>query len=142
MSLKAEKIGKSRLAVALLGSTVLAGLPVVASAQDEAATVGTQDGVEAASAGEAAAQAESNTIRTLTVSGFQRLEPATILSYIQLREGQPYSQAAADQALKDLYATELFANVQIRNESGNVVIEVQENPVINRIVLEGNKTLK
>ena len=45
MSLKAEKIGKSRLAVALLGSTVLAGLPVVASAQDEAATVGTQDGV-------------------------------------------------------------------------------------------------
>ena len=60
----------------------------------------------------------------------------------QLRYGQPYSQVVADQALKDLYATELFSDVQIRNEAGNVVIEVKENPVINRIVLEGNKRIK
>jgi outer membrane protein insertion porin family len=48
----------------------------------------------------------------------------------------------ADQALKDLFATELFADVQIRNDGGNVTIEVKENPVINRIILEGNKRLK
>ena len=49
---------------------------------------------------------------------------------------------AADQALKDLYATELFADVAIRNNAGAVVIEVRENPVVNRIILEGNKRLK
>ena len=69
-------------------------------------------------------------------------EPDTIHSYIQIRPGQPYSQALADQALKDLYATELFSDVQVRNDGGVVVIEVKENPVINRIILEGNKRLK
>ncbi|QGN56536.1 outer membrane protein assembly factor BamA [Novosphingobium sp. Gsoil 351] len=82
------------------------------------------------------------TISSVTVSGAQRLEPDTIRSYVQLRPGQVYSQALADQALKDLYATELFSEVQIRNDNGVVVIEVKENPVINRVILEGNKRLK
>src|SRR5690606_7232647 len=41
-----------------------------------------------------------------------------------------------------LYATELFADVSIRNDNGNVTIQVQENPVINRIILEGNRRIK
>lgn len=134
MGRKAEMMGTSRLAMALLGSTVLTGLPVAALAQDAAP--------QAAPAGDAAVVPDVSVIRTLTVAGSQRLEPATILSYIQLREGQTYTQAAADQALKDLYATELFANVQITNSGGDVTVQVTENPVINRIVLEGNKTLK
>lgn len=128
-------MSSSQFAIALLGSTVLAGVPATAFAQQAEAAGGT----------EAAPQPESpplQTINTLTVVGSQRLEPATILSYVQLREGQPYNQAAADQALKDLYSTELFADVSIRNDAGNVVIEVKENPVINRIVLEGNKRIK
>ena len=82
------------------------------------------------------------TISSVTVSGAQRLEADTIRSYVQLRPGQTYSQALADQALKDLYATELFSEVQIRNDNGVVIIEVKENPVINRVILEGNKRLK
>src|SRR3546814_8960719 len=45
-------------------------------------------------------------------------------------------------SLKDLFATELFSDVQIRDDQGNLTIEIKENPVINRIVLEGNKRLK
>ena len=86
--------------------------------------------------------AEGNVIRTISVSGAQRLEPQTIMSYIQLRPGQAYTQAAADQALKDLYATELFGDVRISENDGQVLIEVVENPIINRIILEGNKRLK
>ncbi|WP_374405250.1 outer membrane protein assembly factor BamA [Pelagerythrobacter sp.] len=85
---------------------------------------------------------QGQTIRTISVVGAQRLEPQTILSYIQMRPGDIYSQALADQALKDLAATELFSDFRIRNESGNVVIEVTENPVINRIILEGNDRIK
>jgi outer membrane protein insertion porin family len=36
----------------------------------------------------------------------------------------------------------LFADVSIRNNGGDVTIEVRENPVINRIILEGNKRIK
>ena len=75
--------------------------------------------------------------------GNQRLEPETIRAYANLAPGQTYTAATLDQALKDLYATQLFADVTITGaETGNLVISVRENPVINRIVLEGNKRLK
>ena len=82
-------------------------------------------------------------IRSITVRGNQRLEPETIRSYANLSPGQSYTAESLDQALKDLYATQLFADVQITGaESGDLVIAVRENPVINRIILEGNKRLK
>ncbi|MDN3645713.1 outer membrane protein assembly factor BamA [Pontixanthobacter aestiaquae] len=130
-----------RLALALLGGTMLGGMPTIALAQ----TAGAQPAEEAT--GEQPAPApvvapSPDTIRSIAITGSERLEPQTILSYITLRPGQPYSQAAADQALKELYATELFSNASVRNDGGDVVIEVVENPVINRIILEGNKRLK
>ena len=81
-------------------------------------------------------------IQSITVVGTQRLEADTVRSYIRLRTGQAWTQVSADQALKDLYATELFADVAIRNNAGSVVIEIKENPVVNRIILEGNKRIK
>lgn len=130
-----------RLATALMGSTVLAGLPALAQAQTTAAQPVAAPAAAPAEAPAPAPEAPA-VISTITVAGAQRLEPDTIRSYIKLRAGQPYTQQAADQALKDLFATELFADVQIRNDGGVVTIEVKENPVINRIVLEGNKRLK
>ncbi len=121
--------------MALLSGTILAGLPLTAPAM-------AQDAASAPVAAPVAPPALGQTIESITVTGAQRLEPDTILTYIQLRRGQEYTQAAADQALKDLYATELFASANVRNDGGNVVIEVVENPVINRIILEGNKRLK
>ena len=140
MSARAKTIPASKFAAALLGCTVLAGIPTAALAQDDAAPAEPAP----APAEQAPAPAEqSNIIRTIAVAGAQRLEPATIVSYIQLRPGQPYTAAAADQALKDLAATELFTDdTRIDFNNGNVVITVQENPVINRIVLEGNRRLK
>jgi outer membrane protein insertion porin family len=81
-------------------------------------------------------------IRSIAVVGNQRLEADTIRSYIRLRAGQRYSREMLDQALKDLYATELFANAQITDNEGALVIQITENPVVNRILLEGNKRLK
>ncbi len=125
-----------RLAVVLLGTTVLAGVPTLAMAQ-------TAPAAPAAPALQPpTVAAEVVPIKSISVIGAQRLEPDTIRSYVRLRVGQPYTVAAADQALKDLIATELFADVQVRNMDGNVVIEVKENPVINRIIFEGNKRLK
>jgi outer membrane protein insertion porin family len=83
------------------------------------------------------------TIRSIAVRGSQRLEPETIRAYANLTPGQTYTATTLDQALKDLYATQLFADVTISGaDTGNLVIAVRENPVINRIILEGNKRLK
>jgi outer membrane protein insertion porin family len=69
--------------------------------------------------------------------------PETVLSYMKLRVGEPYDRERLDEAIRDLYNTELFADVQILGgDTGNIVLQVRENPVINRIILEGNKRLK
>ncbi len=82
-------------------------------------------------------------IRSIVVHGNQRLEPETIRAYANLTPGQTYTATTLDQALKDLYATQLFADVTIGGaDTGDLVITVRENPVINRIVLDGNKRLK
>lgn len=118
----------------LLATTMFAGLPALpAMAQDApASTV----------AAPVSTVATLGTIRSIAVTGTQRLEPDTVLSYTKLRIGQSFTQESLDQGLRDLYETELFADVQIRNDNGALTIEVKENPVINRIVLEGNKRLK
>ena len=90
----------------------------------------------------AAPVAVATTIRSISVSGSQRLEPDTIRSYVKLRPGAVYSTESLDQAIRDLFETELFQDVQIRDNNGDLTIEVRENPVINRIVLDGNKRLK
>ncbi|WP_336986859.1 outer membrane protein assembly factor BamA [Altererythrobacter aquiaggeris] len=127
------------MATALLCGTVLAGLPHAAFAQDAASQPVTGQQQTAAAVQQDPRQ---EIIQTISVAGAQRLEPNTIVSYMRLRAGQPYTQADADEALKDLYATELFSDVTIGFNNGNVLVTVQENPVINRIVLEGNKRLK
>jgi len=120
---------------ALLATTMIAGLSAFpAMAQDAAAP--------APVVAPASLPASLGTISSITVTGTQRLESGTVLSYTKLRVGQPYSQESLDQGLRDLYETELFADVQIRNDNGALTVEVKENPVINRIVLEGNKRLK
>ncbi|QDX28108.1 outer membrane protein assembly factor BamA [Sphingomonas suaedae] len=85
----------------------------------------------------------TRTIRTLRVEGTQRLEPDTVLSYTRLRVGQPYTTESLDQAIRDVLASELLADVTIEGvETGDIVLRIRENPVINRVILEGNKRLK
>ncbi|KLE35305.1 outer membrane protein assembly factor BamA [Aurantiacibacter luteus] len=136
MGSRASTISASHYAAALLGCTMLAGLPTVALAQDAAPAA-----QQPAPAAAPAAQQQGTVIRTIAVSGAQRLEPETIVSYIQLRPGMVYTAAAADQALADLAATELFADFRIdfNDATGAMTIAVEENPIINRIILEGNR---
>jgi outer membrane protein insertion porin family len=142
MSSRANTFQASHFAAALLGCTVLAGIPGAAFAQDDAAPAEPAAPAPATPVAAPPPVTQPDIVRSIAVAGAQRLEPATIVSYIQLRPGQPFTAAAADQALKDLAATELFSDYRIQNNNGNVVITVVENPVINRIVLEGNRRLK
>ena len=80
-------------------------------------------------------------IEKIEVSGNHRIETATVLSYVQFKAGDVYSVGEIDRSLKELFYTQLFADVRIVRRGTTVVIEVDENPIINRVVLEGNKAL-
>src|ERR1700722_1906327 len=86
----------------------------------------------------AATPAPGPTIRRIAVQGTQRIEPATVLSYVSIREGDPYDEQAADRSLKTLFATGLFADVKFNWDGSTLTINVVENPIINQIVFEGN----
>src|SRR4051812_6576036 len=89
----------------------------------------------------AAAPAEApRIIQHIVVRGTQRVEPGTVLTYIGLREGDTYTPADADTALKALTATNLFQDVRTNFEAatGTLTIRVTENPIVNQVVFEGN----
>jgi outer membrane protein insertion porin family len=123
-----------RLCSVLLVGTILGGFALPAQAQ-QAAPLPTAPTAPAP-------EPQASVIRSMAVTGNQRLEPETVLSYVKLRIGEAYDRERLDEALRDLYDTDLFADVAIRDNQGNLTIEVRESPVVNRIVLEGNKRLK
>ena len=82
------------------------------------------------------------TVRAVLIRGTERLEPETVRSYLNLNIGDPYDRDRLDQALKALFASELFADATIRDDNGALTVEVKENPVINRIIIEGAKRIK
>jgi len=80
-------------------------------------------------------------VSAIRVEGNQRVEPETVVSYMTIRAGERFDPVKIDQSLKALYGTGLFGDVQIRAEGNDLVVSVVENPIINRVVLEGNSKL-
>jgi len=111
--------------------------PAPPSAEAEAAAAATAN-----QAPLPASAANAGVVRSVVVRGTERLEPETVRSYLNLNIGDRYDRDRTDQALKALFASELFADATIRDDNGALTVEVKENPVINRIVIEGAKRVK
>jgi outer membrane protein insertion porin family len=80
-------------------------------------------------------------IQEIRIEGNQRIEPETVRSYMQINPGDPFDAKKIDQALKNLFATGLFADVNFRREGDALVVQVTENPIINKLAFEGNKRI-
>jgi outer membrane protein insertion porin family len=127
-------------------SLALALFMTPAEAQLRSDAEGNNAAAAAAAANPAAAPvaapqaAPLRTIQHISVSGTQRVEQATVLTYVALREGDPYDPAQIDQALKTLYGTGLFSDVKVNFDaaSATLAIRVVENPIVNQVVFEGN----
>ena len=55
-------------------------------------------------------------IQEIEVEGNQRIEAATVRSYLAVAVGDPFDPAELDQSLKNLFATGLFDDVALRRE--------------------------
>ncbi len=85
---------------------------------------------------------QSQMIKAVRVEGTQRIEPSTVLSYISVQAGDMFETEALNNALKNLFATGLFADVSLYQEGNDLVVVVVENPIVNEIRFEGNDKLK
>lgn len=73
------------------------------------------------------------------VDGVQRIDPDTVRAYANVRPGDRVDAERLDQALRALFATGLFQDVNVGLEGTTVVLQVRENPIINRVQFEGNR---
>ncbi len=78
-------------------------------------------------------------VRDISVSGLDRVENETVMSYLNIQSGQSVSEEKLNDALKQLYATGLFDDVAFNvTPSGELVISVVESPIINERYFDGN----
>ena len=85
---------------------------------------------------------EAGYIGSIAVEGVARVDAETVRSYLLVREGDAFDAVRIDRSLKSLFATGLFADVQLYQDGTTLVVRVTENPVINRIAFEGNQRMK
>ncbi len=84
----------------------------------------------------------AQTITAIEVKGNKRIDKATVISYLKLKTGSDYSRDDLDEGLKRLYATNFFATVAIDQKDGALTLVVTENPLVNRIAIEGNDQIE
>ncbi|MBZ9988594.1 outer membrane protein assembly factor BamA [Mesorhizobium sp. BH1-1-5] len=86
--------------------------------------------------------AEAAVISRVEVSGNQRVDAETIRNYISIKPGKPFSSSDIDEAVKALFGTGLFSDVQINQVGSSLVVKVSEYKVVNQVLFQGNKKLK
>ena len=77
-------------------------------------------------------------VRQIQVQGNRRVEPETVRSYLDFSVGDRYDEARVNTSLRALFATGLFADVNIIRQGSAVIITVVENPIISKVAFEGN----
>ena len=88
------------------------------------------------------AYGDGQKISQISISGNNRIENQTILSYLPVKVGDTVDVDKLDQCLKSLFDTGYFHDVKVHREGSIVVIEVEENAIINKIAYEGNEKVK
>lgn len=130
-----------RSGVSAAGALFLSLVASIAAAQDPAPAA---PPVQAPSGGQfGLAPGPAPIIQAIRVTGNQRIEPETIASYLVVNAGDRAEPQLLDVGLKTLFNTGLFADVALEMQPDNtLLITVAENPIVNRVILEGNRRVK
>lgn len=127
---------------ALAGLLAVLALSGTAHAQQSAPPPQTDAPVSGESAAQAVPQQRANQpVLNIQVEGNQRVEADTILSYLLIQPGEIPDPRLINLSIQTLYGTNLFADVRIAVDGPNMVVFVDENPIVNRVILEGNRAI-
>jgi len=85
-------------------------------------------------------------VEVVYANGQPSVNKTVILSNMRTTVGQPYSPAAVEEDVKNLYATGLFVNLRITDEplgdGVKVIVVVQPKPLVKDVVFIGNVKIK
>jgi outer membrane protein insertion porin family len=85
--------------------------------------------------------AQAQTISAISVSGNQRVDKPTIVSFLALRVGQTATRSLINDSIDSLFQSGLFAQVDVDMSGSTLVVKVTENPIISSVLFRGNTSL-
>ena len=85
---------------------------------------------------------DSFVVKDIRVEGIQRTEAGTIFSYLPVKVGDTIDEAKATAAIKALYDTGFFKDIQLKTENGVLIVQVLERPAIAQININGAKVFE
>ncbi len=86
--------------------------------------------------------ANTYTIDDIRVLGLQRVSSGTIFSAIKIKANTEVTNAQLQDVIRDLFRTGYFDDVTVGQENNILIIKVKERPIVNRIIIEGNKIIE
>jgi outer membrane protein insertion porin family len=78
-------------------------------------------------------------VNDIRIDGLQRIEPGTVFSNITINVKDRITRKQIAKAIRDLFSTGFFENVEVKLEQNILVITVQERPSIGAIEITGAK---
>lgn len=82
------------------------------------------------------------TVGDIKVEGLQRVSEGTVFNYLPVNIGDHLNAQRVREAIRALYATGFFRDVQLRRDGNTLIVVVLERPSIESFEISGNKMIK
>jgi outer membrane protein insertion porin family len=99
-------------------------------------------GMGATSAALAQVSGERFVVRDMRVEGLQRISEGAVFNYLPVSIGDELDAARVSEAIRAVFGTGLFSDVEVRRDGDTLVIAVRERPSIRNFSISGNKDIK
>ena len=81
-------------------------------------------------------------VSDIRIDGLSRISAGTVYTYLPVNKGDQLTNEGAARAIRALYQTKFFSDVEIDRDGSIMVIKVVERPSIAKLTLRGNKDIK
>jgi outer membrane protein insertion porin family len=80
-------------------------------------------------------------VSDIRLEGLEKITDGTLLNYLPVKEGDPLDDKQVIYAIRELYKTGFFADVQLYRDGDTLVVRVRERPSINDVKFSGNSDI-
>ncbi|MFI4957896.1 MAG: outer membrane protein assembly factor BamA [Lysobacterales bacterium] len=81
-------------------------------------------------------------VSDIRIDGLSRISAGTVYNYLPVNKGDRLTSDEAQRAIRALYQTKFFSDVEFDRDGDILVIKVVERPSIAKLTLRGNKDIK
>ena len=82
------------------------------------------------------------TVGDIRIEGLQRVTEGTVYNYLPINIGDTLSAQRVREAVRALYDTGFFRDVEVRRDGNTLIVVVNERPTIESFEIKGNKEVK